>query len=440
MKKNIIITFCIGTIVFIIGSYYFNDFKFENANELLVAFIFYQLYSFVLGFSNMLFFSLLHKKENFKKWYVKTAIGIFGSGLITLTGLFFLRCFTSVVYNGNSLSFFLEHETLYAYQFGLWITLTIVIIFHVFYYYNSFQKQKLKEQKVIAGTANAKFDALKSQLDPHFLFNSLNVLNSLIEENTDKAQEFTTGLSKVYRYVLEQKNKELVSLAEELAFAKTYMSLLKMRFEDSLQFESPELSLDNESKVVPLSLQLLLENAVKHNVVNSIKPLKITITEKNGELIIENNLQPKKILEQSSGFGLSNITQRYQLLTNKKVQVFKNESLFRVSIPILTKQIETMQQLERYNTDSAYLRAQKRVDDLKGFYSNLISYCIIIPFLIGVNYYTGWGYKWFWFPMFGWGIGVAFHAFGVFGFGNDWEQKQIKNHMDKELNNTKKWN
>ena len=206
MKKNIIITFCIGTIVFIIGSYYFNDFKFENANELLVAFIFYQLYSFVLGFSNMLFFSLLHKKENFKKWYVKTAIGIFGSGLITLTGLFFLRCFTSVVYNGNSLSFFLEHETLYAYQFGLWITLTIVIIFHVFYYYNSFQKQKLKEQKVIAGTANAKFDALKSQLDPHFLFNSLNVLNSLIEENTDKAQEFTTGLSKVYRYVLEQKN------------------------------------------------------------------------------------------------------------------------------------------------------------------------------------------------------------------------------------------
>ena len=440
MKKNIIITFCIGTIVFIIGSYYFNDFKFENANELLVAFIFYQLYSFVLGFSNMLFFSLLHKKENFKKWYVKTAIGIFGSGLITLTGLFFLRCFTSVVYNGNSLSFFLEHETLYAYQFGLWITLTIVIIFHVFYYYNSFQKQKLKEQKVIAGTANAKFDALKSQLDPHFLFNSLNVLNSLIEENTDKAQEFTTGLSKVYRYVLEQKNKELVSLAEELAFAKSYMSLLKMRFEDSLQFESPELSLDNESKVVPLSLQLLLENAVKHNVVNSIKPLKITITEKNGELIIENNLQPKKILEQSSGFGLSNITQRYQLLTNKKVQVFKNESLFRVSIPILTKQIETMQQLERYNTDSAYLRAQKRVDDLKGFYSNLISYCIIIPFLIGVNYYTGWGYKWFWFPMFGWGIGVAFHAFGVFGFGNDWEQKQIKNHMDKELNNTKKWN
>ena len=332
MKKNIIITFCIGTIVFIIGSYYFNDFKFENANELLVAFIFYQLYSFVLGFSNMLFFSLLHKKENFKKWYVKTAIGIFGSGLITLTGLFFLRCFTSVVYNGNSLSFFLEHETLYAYQFGLWITLTIVIIFHVFYYYNSFQKRKLKEQKVIAGTANAKFDALKSQLDPHFLFNSLNVLNSLIEENTDKAQEFTTGLSKVYRYVLEQKNKELVSLAEELAFAKTYMSLLKMRFEDSLQFESPELSLDNESKVVPLSLQLLLENAVKHNVVNSIKPLKITITD-NGIGREESKALKTNHQKKHNSKGLGNIQKRVDILNT----MYKNK----ISVQVENNPVET---------------------------------------------------------------------------------------------------
>ncbi|PSG86440.1 2TM domain-containing protein [Aurantibacter aestuarii] len=440
MKKNIIITFCIGTLIFLIGSYYFKDFKFLNANELLVTFVFYQLYAFVLGFSNMLFFKVLHKNENLKAWYIKSIIGVLGSGLITLLGLFLLRWFTSVIYNGNSFNFFITHETIKAYQFGLWITLTVVIIFHVIYYYNSFQKQKLKEQKVIAGTANAKFDALKSQLDPHFLFNSLNVLNSLIEENKDKAQDFTTGLSKVYRYVLEQKNKELVSLEEELAFARIYMSLLKMRFEDSLKFEAPKVLANSESKVVPLSLQLVLENAVKHNVVNSKNPLKIVIKEENGALVIENNIQPKKTLEQSSGFGLTNITQRYQLLTHRKVQVLKNDKIFRVSIPILTKQIEIMKQIEQYSTDSAYLRAQKRVDDLKGFYSNLMSYCIIIPFLIGVNYYSGWGYKWFWFPMFGWGIGLCFHAFGVFGFGNTWEQKQIKNHMDKELNKTKKWN
>jgi two-component system LytT family sensor kinase len=440
MRKKVIITFCIGTLVFLVGSFYFNDFKFENANELLITFIFYQLYAFLLGFSNMLFFDWLHNKnQSIKKWYYKAIAGILGSGLITILGLFLLRWFTSVIYNGNSFIVFIENESLQSYQFGLWITLSIVITFHAFYYYNAYQKQKLKEQKVIAGTASAKFDALKSQLDPHFLFNSLNVLNSLIEENPEKAQEFTTGLSKVYRYVLEQKNKELVSLNEELNFAKIYMSLLKMRFEDSLIFNAPEYVLDEESKVIPLSLQLLLENAVKHNVVNSLRPLIITIKESNGELTVENNLQPKKILENSSGFGLTNIKQRYKLLTDKKVQVLKNDSLFKVSIPILTKQIEIMKQIETYHSDSAYLRAQKRVDDLKGFYSNLISYCLIIPFLIGLNYYTSWHFKWFWFPMFGWGIGLCFHAFGVFGFGNSWEENQIKNYMDKELNKTNKW-
>ena len=135
--------------------------------------------------------------------------------------------------------------------------LVISLFFHAVYYYRELQKSKVKEQKVIAGTASAKFDALKNQLDPHFLFNSLNVLTSLIEENLESAQKFTTSLSKVYRYVLEQKNKELVTVDEELRFAKTYMSLLKMRFEDSIIFEIPERASNPESKVVPLSLQLL---------------------------------------------------------------------------------------------------------------------------------------------------------------------------------------
>src|SRR5690606_17315042 len=150
----------------------------------------------------------------------------------------------------------------------------------------------------------------------HFLFNSLNVLTSLIEENPQKAQKFTTSLSKVYRYVLEQKNKELVSVDEELQFAKTYMSLIKMRFEDSIVFTMPECAANPESKVVPLSLQLLLENAVKHNMVTPNKPLHINIYETQDRLVVKNNLQPKQIVKKSSGVGLSNIKQRYNLLTN----------------------------------------------------------------------------------------------------------------------------
>jgi hypothetical protein len=351
-----------------------------------------------------------------------------------------LRALTAVIYNGKSFSAFLINEKFKYYQFGLWVTLTIVVIFHVIYFYNRYQQNRIKEQKVIAGTASAKFDALKNQLDPHFLFNSLNVLTSLIEENPVNAQKFTTSLSKVYRYVLEQKNKELVTVDEELQFAKTYMSLLKMRFEDSIIFTMPEKASNPESKVVPLSLQLLLENAVKHNMVTSSKPLKINIYEDQGNLVVENNLQPKQIVKKSSGVGLGNITQRYDLLTNKKVNITKEANRFAVAIPMLTKKISVMRtEQEPSQIDDSYMRALNHVDELKGFYYSLISYAIVIPILIYINYRTSWSFQWFWFPMFGWGIGLTIQAFRVFvtngSFGRSWEKRKMEEFVRNEENN-----
>mgnify|MGYP005990433929 CR=1 FL=1 len=442
LLKNSIITFAIGCLVFVLGSLFFGDFNYKSSSDFLISFGFYQLYAFVLGFSNMFYFSYLEGLDWKKKDGVKRiAIGVIGSTILTLIGLFLLRLFTSVVYMGNTFLHFLSHETLKDYQFGLWITLSIVIVFHFVYFYNRKQKQKIKEQKVIAGTASAKFDALKNQLDPHFLFNSLNVLTSLIEENPENAQRFTTSLSKIYRYVLEQKNKDLVSVDQELQFAKTYMSLLKMRFEDSLVFTIPEQANNPESKVVPLSLQLLLENAVKHNIVNSNKPLHITIYEENGFLVVENNLQIKQVVKSSSsGVGLSNIKQRYGLLTNKKVSIIESKELFKVALPMLTKQLSIMKTNYEINEHDAYYQARKRVEEIKGFYGNLIAYCIIIPVIIFINYQTSWEeHKWFFYPMLGWGMGVVFHGFGVFGFGKNWEDRKIKEILEKEQQ-TKNWN
>ncbi len=432
--KNIYITFFIGCAVFVVGNLLFGGFSFNSFNEALVDFIFYELYAFVLGFSNMYFFDLLEKRIPWKKSdrIKRIAIGILGSTGITIVGLFFLRALTAMTLSGKTFSEFIVNEHIKNYQFGLWITLTIVIIFHVVYFYNKYQQYKIKEQKVIAGTASAKFDALKNQLDPHFLFNSLNVLTSLIEENPTNAQKFTTSLSKVYRYVLEQKDKELVSVDEELNFAKTYMSLLKMRFEDSIIFEMPEQASNPESKVVPLSLQLLLENAVKHNIVTSSKPLHIKIYEDGNVLVIENNLQLKDIVKKSSGVGLSNIMQRYNLLTNRKININKEANRFAVAIPMLTKQISVMETKQIQKEQDAYYRAQKRVEELKGFYSNIIAYCVVIPSLIFINYKTFWGYQWFWFPMLGWGIGIIFHAFGIFGYGKSWEERKIREIMERE--------
>ena len=220
--KNIIITFIIGCVVFVIGTLLSGGFNFSSSNEFLEDFLFYQLYAFVLGYSNMFFFDYMEKKDWKANDTIKRiALGMIGSVVITLIGLFILRVVTSVFYYGVTFKDFIANEGIRNYQFGLWVTLTIVVIFHVAYFYNRYQKNKIKEQKVIAGTASAKFDALKNQLDPHFLFNSLNVLTSLIEENPDSAQKFTTSLSKVYRYVLEQKNKDLVTVDEELDFART---------------------------------------------------------------------------------------------------------------------------------------------------------------------------------------------------------------------------
>ena len=442
-SKNIIITFLIGILVFVIGNAFSDGFDFKDFNEGLINFGFYQLYSFVLGYSNMFYFDYLEQRKWGKNDHIKRiAIGISGSVIITIIGLFILRLLTAVYVNGRSFEYFIDHETFRPYRFGLWITLTIVVIFHFVYFYNRYQQNKIKEQKVIAGTASAKFDALKNQLDPHFLFNSLNVLTSLIEEHPENAQKFTTSLSKVYRYVLEQKNKELVTVDEELRFAKTYMSLLKMRFEDSIVFEMPERSSNPESKVVPLSLQLLLENAVKHNMVTTSKPLHIRIYEDGNDLIVENNLQPKQIIKKSSGVGLSNIMQRYKLLTNRKVNISKEASHFAVALPMLTKQISIMNTQSIPRTDDSYVRAHKHVEELKGFYSSLISYIFVIPFLIFINYKTSWHFQWFWFPMFGWGIGLIIQAFRVFAnnsvLGYNWEKRKLEEFMREDEG--KRWN
>ncbi|MBU2930268.1 histidine kinase [Winogradskyella psychrotolerans] len=445
--KKIILTFAIGCVVFVIGNLLSDGFKYDSFNDFLIQFGFYQLYAFVLGYSNMAFFDYMEKRTWTKGDYAKRIIiGIIGSTFITLVGLFFLRAGTSVFYYGNDFTKFIQNETWKAYSFGVWITLSIVTVFHVVYFYNRYQKNKIKEQKVIAGTASAKFDALKNQLDPHFLFNSLNVLTSLIEENPENAQKFTTSLSKVYRYVLEQKSKELVTVDEELNFARTYMSLLKMRFEDSIIFEIPDQASNPESKVVPLSLQLLLENAVKHNMVTSSKPLHVKIYEDGNHLVVMNNLQPKQIVKKSSGVGLENIKQRYQLLTNKKVHINQREKDFAVAIPMLTKQVSIMRTIQKSpkHLNDDYVRARKRVEELKAFYYSLISYVFVIPFLVFIWYnYSYMTIQWFWFPAFGWGLSLAFQAYRVFvddgALGSGWEKRKIEEYMRKE-DERKRWN
>ena len=324
------------------------------------------------------------------------------------------------------------------YGFINWFFINLALLISAILHARSFMlawknesRKEVVEQKIIASSANAQFESLKNQLDPHFLFNSLNVLSSLIDENPDQAQHFTASMSKIYRYVLEQKDKELVTVEEELSFARTYCDLLKTRFEDSVNFEFNVSESDLKYYVVPLSLQLLLENCIKHNFATAQKPLTMKIYSEQGFLLIENNLQAREQMKESAGIGLANIVQRYSLLTKQNVFIEKSDDFFRVKIPILTQKITAMT-TQPTQESMAYERASKRVKELKGFYGNLISYCLVIPFLIFVNLYTAPKYHWFWWPMLGWGIGLASHALQVFGIGRSWEEKQIQKILDKE--------
>ncbi|MEX0315027.1 MAG: 2TM domain-containing protein [Allomuricauda sp.] len=431
VKVSLLITVLVAILsIFVFGD---GDYSFESIKrDIIISFIF----SFGLTAVNSYYYDGMNIRYSWEKDPKKRLwIGAIGALFLTIITFGILRYLIHFYYQGLSIAEFLENETIDSYIIAIVITIIASLFTHAFYFYRALQKKEVKKQKIIAGTASARFDALKNQLDPHFLFNSLNVLTSLIEEDPDQAQKFTTSLSKVYRYVLEQKNKDLVTVDEELNFARTYVRLLKMRFEDSIVFEIPEKSSIPDAKIVPLSLQLLLENAVKHNVVTSSKPLHLKVKEEDGMLVVRNNLQEKQVVKKSSGVGLQNIKQRYGILTDREVDITKTHSEFSVGLPMLTEQISVMETQQSYIEEKRYLKAKERVKGIKDFYSNLTAYCIVIPFLWWLNFRTT-DFLWAFFPTLGWGFGVIAHGMEAYGYnplwGKRWEERKIQELMDKD--------
>lgn len=218
---------------------------------------------------------------------------------------------------------------------SLAVSLLITMVMHSRKFLLSWRELALESEKIKKEAISAKYEALKNQVNPHFLFNSLNALTNLVYEDADQSAKFIKKLSNVYRYVLETREKEVVSLKEELTFVQSYIFLQKIRHEDSLHFEMEELS-DDTGKVVPLAVQMLVENAFKHNVISDEDPLTIKIYKEDDTLIIENTLQKKNIMkEEESGIGLQNIRARYELLSQKKMVIEEDNHLFRVILPLI---------------------------------------------------------------------------------------------------------
>lgn len=195
-------------------------------------------------------------------------------------------------------------------------------------------KQSLVVQERLKKEAlEAKLESLKKQLDPHFLFNSLSVLSGIIHSDTELADRFITKLSQVYRYVIEHNETKKVTLQEEIKFVESYAFLLKVRFQDKIVLEIEPNLFTTDGFLLPLSIQLLVENAVKHNKMSDTLFLKIYL--EDGKVWLENNIQKRETLSHSTGVGLNNLRNRYLLLSNEEIEVTETKGLFKVGVPLL---------------------------------------------------------------------------------------------------------
>lgn len=225
------------------------------------------------------------------------------------------------------------------------LTVSLTSIYLVIFGFDSYSQIRIKLQEGLLKTEQlekenilAQYQALKAQIEPHFLFNSLSVLSSLVHEDANLSSDFIVKLSKSLRYIIEKNRFHLVKLSEEMEFLKAYFFLIKTRFNDGVFLENKLKNSSEESIYIPpATLQLLVENAVNHNKYNPKNPLRIKINKEGDFIIVRNSLNLREITETSTKQGLNNIARRYELVSGTKIEISKTETEFIVRIPVLNK-------------------------------------------------------------------------------------------------------
>jgi len=250
--------------------------------------------------------------------------------------------FITVNFTVGTLMHYLFEDLLHKTNTSLEILTTVILIAMMFFLYEGiyyFVKSQLIEKeknKLERITSEQKLSTLKNQVNPHFLFNSLNTLVTIIPDEPELAINFVQQLSKSYRSILEYRDEKLIPISTELNSLESYIYLLKTRFQGKIQIHNGIKKEMENHFILPLSLQILIENAVKHNITSKTKPLKIDITNDDKFIIVSNNLQRKNQEYNSTKLGLANIKSRYELLADKQIKVKETKDAFTVYLPIIT--------------------------------------------------------------------------------------------------------
>ena len=298
----------------------------------LGRFLFFTLTSFIIVFL-ILVYNRKILRYSFKNRYYELIVIILGSMIIAAVmgiGFVYTRAAMSPVHPDPELMYKIMRDSLVRDLTMAAVVLLVVQLLRAQYYQKKIavENETLRTENILT-----RFEALKSQLDPHFLFNSLNTLQSLITLDTEKAENYLQQLSSVLRYTLQ--NKEVISLEEELKCVHAYCEMMQIRYGENLNFEFKIDEKYNNYCVLPLSLQSLIENSVKHNVISSKQPLTVTLSTSDDSVSVSNPIQAKTQPEESNGIGLVNLTERYRLKWNKEVEITNDGSTFSVKLPLV---------------------------------------------------------------------------------------------------------
>lgn len=218
---------------------------------------------------------------------------------------------------------------------GILINLVFYMFLHLLHQNYENQHVTMELERIKADHLSAQYEMLKQQVNPHFLFNSLNTLKAMVESGDKESVDFILKLSNFYRFTLESRKLDLIHVREEMEILNAYLFLQKARFNDGFTFQSTLSDETLATLIPPFTLQLLIENCIKHNVVSLQKPLHIKVYEDNGNIIVENPVQPKKGENDSTGVGLKNIDMRYHHLLNKHIDIIHDQNIFKIKLPLI---------------------------------------------------------------------------------------------------------
>jgi len=311
---------------------------FNNLSFLRVwyAFLISGMYSVGIGTGCSLISVFLDWKID---WITQTRkrvfYGLASTLLYTTIIVFSVNYYRMVIVQGQAGETFWSSDRLFEHLYFIFLSLGIATFFHAKGFMLKWKQSMTIQNKMEKETLASQYEALKNQIDPHFLFNSLNVLSSLVDEDTEMAQKFIGRLSHIYRYVLDQKDKELVSIEDELNFAEQYVFLQKIRFEEGVNFSSNIEFSRLKDFTIPLAFQILLENIFKHNSISDEQPIFISIESQDDYLIVSNNVNKKNTRQASHKLGLENIKARYKYFTDADVIIDETAEQFRVKLPLI---------------------------------------------------------------------------------------------------------